>query len=100
VAGALARRRRFCHDQPMDTPLRARFESALAVSSSHGPLVALALALIDEGQTQQQVYQAFDEMRESLRREGRDFDESSIMDVMDRIVGYCPPELRLFEPGQ
>lgn len=80
----------------MQPDLRARFEHALAGFPSEPALVRLVRELTREGFSQRQVYDAFDAMREAMRAEGRDFDEDAIMLVMDRIVGYCGEDARLF----
>ncbi len=81
----------------MDERLRARFESALQGVGAGPRLIELARALSVEGKTQREVFDAFDAMRASLQKEGRDFDEDAVMGVMDRVAGWCPVAERLFK---
>lgn len=80
----------------MDDALRARFESALAFFPPGPALVALVKSLVEEGRSQRDIFDRFDEMRDALQKEGRDFDEDAIMQVMDRISGWRDADRRLF----
>ena len=76
---------------------RDRFETA--VRGGHTALVELAVQLKDAGLEPIEVYEQFDHFRASLRATGRTVDEDLVMDVMDRVYGWCRPETRLFPEG-
>lgn len=73
-----------------------KFEEALCHPKASEQLRALALELAAQGQTQQQVYDVFEQFRAYLRETEREADEDMIMDVMDCISGWCSPHARLF----
>lgn len=77
----------------MDEALRRRFEAALAQFPPGPALLALVQSLVQEGCDQRAVFDRFDEMRDALQKEGRDFDEDAVMQVMDRISGWRGPGL-------
>jgi hypothetical protein len=58
-------------------------------------LRALAQRLLSEGQQQTALLDRFEAARADLRRAGRDADEDAVLDVMDFLVGWCSPHMRL-----
>ena len=68
-----------------------RLEGALR----DGTLNEVATAFRDEGVGQRELYELFDAFRARLRTAGREDDENAVMDVMDRIVGWCGPSAKL-----
>ncbi|MBV9865835.1 MAG: hypothetical protein JO316_10815 [Abitibacteriaceae bacterium] len=78
------------------TTVQEKFEAALCHPKAPEQLRALALELAAQGHTQQQVYDVFEQFRAYLRETARETDEDMIMDVMDCISGWCPPQAKLF----
>ncbi|WP_217699010.1 hypothetical protein [Prosthecobacter debontii] len=81
------------HD--MNSP-RARLENALQDSEPSRAVHALAIALRDEGMSQIEMHQLFDEFR---AKHANDTDETyydAVLDSMDFIVGWCSPSFRLY----
>ena len=68
-----------------------RIERALRSARPYDELRAVASALLDEGDSDQQVYDLFETVRARLRAESREADEDIIMEVMDCLVGWCSP---------
>jgi hypothetical protein len=50
---------------------------------------------LEEGKDQPAVLAAFEQARQALRGAGRERDEDAVMDVMDCLVGWCGPHMRL-----
>jgi multidrug resistance efflux pump len=71
-----------------------RFEAALR--AGHQGLTDLVRQMKEAGIERDEVYAAFEQFRASLRAENREADEDLVMDVMDRIGGWCRPEANLF----
>ncbi len=76
---------------------QTEFENSLRHEEPYNQLRQLALHFAAQGQTQQQVYETFEQFRAHLREANREQDEDLIMDVMDCICGYCSPQNRLFD---
>lgn len=74
----------------MDANLLTRFETALAGNQ----LDALVEAMKAEGYAQGEVFDEFDQFRQRLA--GREADEDNVLEMMDRIWGWCAPDQRLF----
>lgn len=72
-------------------------EHALRQPKPHEALSALAAEWKNQGQTQREIYNAFEQYRAYLRDEEREFDEDIVMDIMDCITGRCGPHARLFD---
>lgn len=72
-----------------------KFEAALA---SNG-LVELVEEIKNEGSSQLEIYDRFDQFRAMLRSADREADEECVMDIMDCIVGLCSPGALLFPTG-
>jgi hypothetical protein len=74
------------------TPARGDIESALR---SERPLDALTTEirrLLSDGWNRQQLLAMLEEIRESLRAQGRDNDEDVVLEVMDFLAGWAAPE--------
>ncbi len=77
--------------------LKAEFERVFAEKADPADgLLELVNELTAFGMGQREIYGAFDEFRAILRTAGREADEDSVMDTMDRITGWCSPHQRLF----
>jgi len=72
--------------------LQAQFEAFL----SSGNLVGLVEQMKAEGFNQLEIYDSFEEFRAILRKTHREQDENVVMDIMDRLVGWCSPNAKLF----
>jgi hypothetical protein len=48
-----------------------------------------------EGQEQEKIIAKFEDAPAQLRQANRDSDEDIIMDVMDCLVGWCSPQMRI-----
>ena len=83
----------------MENGLEDRFEEALRSSEPHERLTAFAVELSSEGHDPDEILQIFDSFRAQLRLADRKSDEDEVMDVMDRICGWCSPDAKLFPSG-
>lgn len=72
-----------------------RIERALRSTEPVNELRALVLGLMAEGHSQDAILQFFEGAREELRKADRDADEDAVMDVMDFLVGWCSPHMKL-----
>lgn len=70
-------------------------EQALHSPEPVNELRALALRLFAEGQTKDAVVASFEVARQRLREEQREADEDVVMDVMDFLVGWCSPHMKV-----
>ena len=77
---------------------RRRFE--LALQEGRTGLVRLAEQMKEAGASQTETYEVFERFRAELRDQGREADEDIVMDVMDRVTGWCDPTARLFADGR
>lgn len=75
-------------------------EQALRLPEPVSQLRSLALRLFSEGQDRAQVLERFEAARQQLRQAGREADEDAVMDVMDFLVGWCSPHMKLPPEGQ
>ena len=73
---------------------REQFETALRAGDAG--LLDLARQIKVAGLGRVEVYDAFEQFRASLRAENREPDEDLVMEAMDRISGWCRPEMKLF----
>ena len=80
----------------MENSFEDQFEEALRSPEPHERLAAFAIELSSGGRGQDEVLQIFDSFRSQLRLAARESDEDTVMDVMDRISGWCSPHARLF----
>lgn len=69
-----------------------QFETSLSSAS----LVKLVEEMKDKGLSQLEIYNQFGDFRAMLREAGREKDEDSVLDILDRIAGWCGPEAKLF----
>ena len=72
-----------------------RIEQALRSSAPVQELRNLALHLLAVGQTRDTILQLFEDARQELRQADRETAEESVMDVMDFLVGWCSPHMKL-----
>ena len=72
-----------------------RIEHALRSTEPVNELRALVLSLMAEGQSQDAILQIFEGARQELRQADREADEDAVTDVMDFLVGWCSPHMKL-----
>jgi len=70
-------------------------QEALQSPDPVGALRALAERLLAEGEPPPSVLATFEQARQTLRAENRERDEDAVMDVMDFLVGWCSPHMKL-----
>ena len=70
--------------------------AALESSDAADALYQIALAWKAEGMSQQLMYDAFEACCKTLRSLDVEEQEDVVMDIMDRIVGWCAPQARIF----
>jgi hypothetical protein len=73
-------------------------ERALRSAEPVFGLRAFAGDLLAQGMSREEVLSALEAVRRRLREGGRDADEDAVMDVMDFVVGWCSPHMRLDPP--
>lgn len=71
------------------------FDQALTSCDRVGELRKIAQRLLDEGIHSDAVLHEFEQVRRMLRAADREEDEDAVMDVMDFLMGWCSPHLRL-----
>ena len=69
-----------------------RFEMSLTSAN----LVTLVNEMKGEGLSQLEIYDRFEHFRAMLRETSREKDEDTVIDILDRIVGWCSPQAKLF----
>lgn len=72
-----------------------RFEQALHSPDRVGALRRLAQSLLDEGNPPAALRAQFEQVRQELRNAAREEDEDAVMDVMDFLIGWCSPHMKL-----
>ncbi len=58
-------------------------------------LRSIAVEHFSRGTERSAVLAVFENARQELRRAGREADEDAVMDVMDFLVGWCSPHMKL-----
>lgn len=71
------------------------FENALASREPLWELRSVVRGLLADGHDRERVLDDLDRFRDGLRATGRDQDEDTVLDVMDFVVGWCSPHVRL-----
>ena len=49
------------------------------------------------GKNQQEIYRIFEALLQTAMDAGTEQEDEAIRDVMDRLVGWCSPDQKLFE---
>jgi hypothetical protein len=75
--------------------LRDQVESALKSPEPVLELRDLAAGMLRTGRTHDDVLANFEAVRSQLRNADREADEDAVMDVMDFIIGWCSPHMKL-----
>lgn len=76
---------------------RIRLQNLLRKGCSTSSLLELATAFKAEGATQAAMHRLFEEYRRQYEDGEDEATYESILEVLDIIAGWCPPEHRLFE---
>jgi hypothetical protein len=76
-------------------PLDERIEQAFQSSEPFQQLRSLAIQLLDQGYDRSSVIERFKEARQQLREVDRESEEDVVMDVLDCLVGWCSPQMRI-----
>jgi len=75
--------------------LETRFEKALGSLEPIETLRSLVGELAAEGYDKAAILELFEQQRQRLRLANREADEDAVMDVMDFLVGWCSPHMKL-----
>jgi hypothetical protein len=75
-----------------------RIEEALRSSEPVNELRSLVQHFLADGQTREAVLDLLEGARQQLRHAGREAGEDAVMDVMDFLVGWCSPHMKLPPP--
>ena len=74
---------------------KQRFDKALSSQAPIKALRSLVLELSAEGRDKKKILKIFEEQRKRLRLANRESAEDAVMDVMDFLVGWCSPHVKL-----
>ena len=72
-----------------------RIQQALSSSEPVNGLRNWVLQLLADGQTREAIRGLLKRTRPQLRQADRETDEDAVMDVMDFLVGWCSPHMKL-----
>ena len=78
----------------LDTAL----ERALRSPDPVNELRSFVNRLFSQGQDKEAVLGLFEKARQELRRANREADEDAVTDVMDFLLGWCSPHVKLSPP--
>ena len=81
----------------MDTRIHEQLQAALHSSSPVEELVEVVQQMKRAGKNQQEIYRIFEALLQTAMDAGTEQEDEAIRDVMDRIVGWCSPDQKLFE---
>jgi hypothetical protein len=76
-------------------PIDPSIQEALAGPDSLNKLLLLVKKLQSQGVSNDSILQLFEQVRQQLRAQGREQEEDLIMEVMDFLVGWCSPHMKL-----
>jgi hypothetical protein len=75
--------------------LDSSIDQALRSPEPAHNLRLLVKELFSQGKPSAEVLALFEEARQALQEAGRQSDEEGVMDVMDCLVGWCSPHMKL-----
>lgn len=75
--------------------LDPKFEQALRSSQPVERLRELALEHLRQGRDHSAVLAEFESARQHLREVGREQEKDAVMDVLDMLLGWCSPHMKL-----
>ena len=70
-------------------------EQALRSPEPIPKLRSVVADLFSRGMDKAAVLAMFEDSRQELRQAGREADEDAVMDVMDFLIGWCSPHMKL-----
>jgi hypothetical protein len=70
-------------------------ERALRGAEPIQSLRSFAKELFSQGKDEAAVLAVFEQARQQLREAGRETDEDAVMEVMDFLVGWCSPHMKM-----
>jgi hypothetical protein len=70
-------------------------EKAFQSPNPVSELRSAAMQLFSQGNDKAAVLEKFEKVRQQLRQAGREREEDTLMDVMDFLVGWCSPHMKL-----
>jgi hypothetical protein len=76
-----------------------RVDNALRAGDPLHQLRAVAIEHLSAGMGRQELLDALEGVRADLRSQGREADEDMVMEVMDFLVGWCSPHMRIPAEG-
>jgi hypothetical protein len=76
-----------------------RIELALHSPDPYKQLYALAVNLLEQGSERAKVVEDFKKAQRQLREADREAEEDVLMDVLDCLVGWCSPHVRIETPA-
>jgi hypothetical protein len=71
------------------------FEDALRSREPLAALRSVAMGFLSEGHEKEAILQRFENVRQALRQADRKREEDLVMEVMDQLVGWCSPHMKL-----
>ncbi|MBA2447479.1 MAG: hypothetical protein H0V51_05580 [Chloroflexi bacterium] len=72
-----------------------RYEQALRSEQPRECLTAVVRDLVTKGGHREAILIELEDLRRILQVEGRDGDEDVVLEVMDFLVGFCSPQMRI-----
>ena len=72
-----------------------KLEAALRSPEPFLQLRALAADYLQQGESREAVLDRFERVQTPLRAAGREADEDVVLEVMDCLVGWCSPHMKL-----
>ena len=75
--------------------LDSRMQDALSSPDPFNQLRSLVQRLEAQGHDQPAILNLFEQTRQHLRQAGQDKEEDVVMEVMDCLVGWCSPHMKL-----
>jgi len=70
-------------------------ERALHSAEPFKELRSLVMYRLSQGEEKKAVLETFEKARQHLRQTNREMDEDVLMEIMDCLVGWCSPQMRL-----
>jgi hypothetical protein len=81
----------------LDTRIHEQLQAALHSSSPADGLVEVVQQMKQAGKSQQEIYRVFEALLQTVMDAGTEHEDEAIREVMDRSVGWCSPDQKLFE---
>ncbi len=81
----------------MDELTRTRLTTGLKSATPVDSLRQVVQDMKSAGNSQQEIYDLFVELLAMVRSDGTEQEDDAVRDVLDFIVGWCSPDMRLFD---